>query len=91
MVRWGVGDVVDVVLVVGVGELLRLVVRNFGEDERGETGGCGGGGGGVFGKDGGAVGYAGTVDGRLDSLDGIEGWRLLHTRGAEWSWRMMPS
>ncbi len=49
MVRGGVGDVVDVVLVVGVGELLGLVVGDFGEDEGGEAGGLGGGGGGVFG------------------------------------------
>jgi len=49
VVRGGVGDVVDVVLVVGVGELLGLVVGDFGEDEGGEAGGLGGGGGGVFG------------------------------------------
>ncbi len=45
----GIGDVVDKILVVGVGEFLRGVVRKFGEDEGGQRGGVGGGGGGVFG------------------------------------------
>lgn len=39
----------DVILVVGVGEFLRLVMRYFGEDEGGEAGRGRGGGGGVFG------------------------------------------
>ena len=47
--RGRVGDVVDEVLVVGVGELLWGGVGDFGEDEGGERGGLGGGGGGVFG------------------------------------------
>lgn len=58
MVRRGVGDVVDEVLVVRVGEFLGFVVIDFGEDEGGEGGGLGGGGGGVFGEDGGSVGDA---------------------------------
>ena len=49
MVGGSVGDVVDEVLVVGVGQLLRLGVVDLGEDEGGEGGGLGGGGGGVFG------------------------------------------
>lgn len=44
-----VGDVVDEVLIVGVGQLLGLVVGYLGEDDGGETGGGAGGGGGVFG------------------------------------------
>lgn len=63
VVRGAVGDVVDEVLVVGVGELLRGAVVDFGEDEGGEGGGLGGGRGGVFGEDGGAVGDAGAVRG----------------------------
>lgn len=65
MFRGGVvGDVVDEVLVVGVGEFLGAVaVVDFGEDEGGEGGGLGGGGGGVFGEDGGPVGDAGAVVG----------------------------
>lgn len=59
-----VGDVVDVVLVVGVGELLGFGVVDFGEDEGGEGGGVRGGGGGMFAEDGGAVGDAGAGGGR---------------------------
>ena len=51
----GLGDVVDVVVAVGVGELLRGVVADLGEDEGGEGGGLGGGRGGAFGEDGGVV------------------------------------
>jgi len=60
VVRGGVGDVVDEVLVVRVGEFLGLVVLDFGEDEGGEGGGLGGGGGGVLGEDGDSVGDAGA-------------------------------
>jgi len=63
-----VGDVVDVVLVVGVGEFLGFGVVDLGEDEGGEGGGLRGGGGGVFGEDGGAVGDAGAGGG-----DGLAG------------------
>lgn len=45
----GGGDVVDEVGAVGVGELLGLGVRDFGQDEGGEGGGLRGGGGGVLG------------------------------------------
>lgn len=58
VVRGGVGDVVDEVLVVRVGEFLGFVVLDFGKDEGGEGGSLGGGGGGVFGEDGGSVGDA---------------------------------
>jgi len=58
VVRGGVGDVVDEVLVVRVGQFLGFVVIDFGEDEGGEGGGLGGGGGGVFGEDGGSIGDA---------------------------------
>ena len=53
-----VGDVVDVVLVVGVGELLWRVVGDLREDQRCERGGAGGGGCGVLGEDGCAIGDA---------------------------------
>ena len=43
-----IGDVVDEVLVVGVGQFLRRGVVDFREDEGGEGGGLRGGGGGVF-------------------------------------------
>ena len=49
MVGGSVGNIVDVVLVVGVGQLLGFVVVYLWEDERGEGGCLGGGGGGVFG------------------------------------------
>ena len=49
MLGGGGGDVVDEVGAVGVGELLGLGVRDFGQDEGGEGGGLGGGGGGVHG------------------------------------------
>jgi hypothetical protein len=39
----GFGDVVDLVLAVGVGELLGARVLNLWEDEGGEGGGLGGG------------------------------------------------
>lgn len=39
MVRGGVGDVVDEVLVMRVREFLGFVVLDFGEDEGGERGG----------------------------------------------------
>ena len=61
---WVIGgsicDVVDDVLIVGVGLLLGFGVGVFGEDEGGEGGGLGGGGGGVLGQDGGTIGNAGT-------------------------------
>ena len=62
MIGGGVGDIVDVVLVVNVGELLRFVVGYFGKDEGREAGGAAGGRGGVFSEDGGTVGYAGAVE-----------------------------
>jgi hypothetical protein len=45
----GGGDVVDEVGAVGVGKLLGLGVRDFGQDEGGEGGGLRGGGGSVLG------------------------------------------
>ena len=36
MLGWRLGDVVDLVLAMGVGELLRVGVFDFREDERGE-------------------------------------------------------
>ena len=48
VVRRRICDVVDKVLVVGVGELLGFGVGVFGVEEGGEVGGLGGGGGGVF-------------------------------------------
>ena len=54
----GVGDVVDEILVVGVGELLRRVVGDLGQDDGGEAAGAGGGGDGVLGEDGVFVGDA---------------------------------
>ena len=50
----------DKVLAMGVGEFLRGVVGEFGEDKGGELGGVGGGDGGVFGEDRRAVGDAGA-------------------------------
>jgi len=61
----GGGDVVDEVGAVGVGELLGLGVRDFGQDQGGEGGGLGGGGGGVFGQDCVVVCDAGAVCGML--------------------------
>lgn len=69
------GDVVDVVVTVGVGELLGGVVLDLGQDQRGEGGGLRGGGGGALGEDGAVVRYAGTaVMKRQDSglLEGRE-------------------
>lgn len=43
------GDVVDVVVAVRVGELLWRVVGDLGKDEGGEGGGLGGGGSGALG------------------------------------------
>lgn len=51
----------DEVLLVGIGELLRLVMFDLGKDDGGEGAGAGAGGGSVFGEDGSAVGYAGAV------------------------------
>lgn len=58
-----VGDVVYEETLVGVGELLRLVVADLWEDDRGQGrgGGRGCAWGGVFGENGCAVGDAGTV------------------------------
>lgn len=56
------GDVVDVVVSVRVSELLRGLVRYFGEDEGGEGGGLRRGGGGALGQDGAVVRYAGTEE-----------------------------
>lgn len=55
----GVGDVVDEVLVVGVGKFLGFRVVDFGKDKGGETGCLGGGGGSMFGKDCGVMRDAG--------------------------------
>lgn len=55
MLGGALGDIVDVVVAVGVGEFLRGVVANLGEDEGSERGGLGGGRGGAFGEDGGVV------------------------------------
>ena len=54
------GDVVDVVVVVRVGELLRRRVADLGQDERGERGGLRGGGRSVFAEYGGMVRNART-------------------------------
>lgn len=54
------GDVVDVVVAVGVGEFLRGFVCNFGEDEGSEGGGLRGSRGGALGEDGTVVCYART-------------------------------
>lgn len=62
MLRGRFGDVVDVVVAVGVRELLRGFVCDFGEDERGEGGGLRGGGGGALGKNGAVVCYARTEE-----------------------------
>lgn len=48
------------VVAVGVGELLRRGVVDFGKDEGSEGGGVGGGGGGGLGEDCGVVRYAGA-------------------------------
>lgn len=60
------GNVVDVVVAVGVRELLRGLVCDFGENEGGEGGGLRGGGGGALGKYGAVVCYART--GEVDML-----------------------
>lgn len=49
MLRGCLGDVVDVVVAVGVGEFLRCVVGDLGEDQGGKGGGLGGGRGGALG------------------------------------------
>lgn len=54
------GDVVDVVVAVGVRELLRGFVCDLGENEGREGGGLRGGGGGALRKDGAVVCYART-------------------------------
>lgn len=36
MFRWRFGDIVDLVLAVGVGEFLRVCVLDLGQDEGGE-------------------------------------------------------
>lgn len=57
----GIGDVVDEIVVDGVGEFRRFVVGDFGQNDGGEVGGGGGGCGcaaGVFAEDGGVVGDA---------------------------------
>lgn len=61
----GVAYVVHKVVLVGVGQLLRGVVLNLGQDGGGEGGrGAGrGGGGGVFGQDGRGVRDAGVEEG----------------------------
>ncbi|ROW09700.1 hypothetical protein VMCG_02453 [Cytospora schulzeri] len=84
MLGRGLGDVVDVVVAVGVGELLGRVVLYFGEDERGQGGRLGGGRGGAFGEDGAVVRYARTEDvvhygtssriERQPRLDGVAAW-----------------
>lgn len=60
MLRGGLGDVVDMVVPVRVGQLLGGVVGDLGEDKGGERRGLGGGGGGALGEDGGVVCYAGA-------------------------------
>lgn len=62
--RGGVGDVVDVVCAVGVGEFLGRRVVNLWQNERGERRGCRGGRGRVFGKDCVFVGDARVEQGR---------------------------
>ena len=56
--RGGLGYVVDVVVAVRVGQLLRRVVGYLGEDQRGERGCLRRGGCGALGEDGGVVRYA---------------------------------
>lgn len=58
MLRWGVGDIVYEIVVVGVGQLLRGLVFDFGKYERGEGRGLRGGRSGVFGQDCCVIGYA---------------------------------
>ena len=60
VVRGRVGNVVDLVVAVGVGELLRGAVLDLGEDEGGERRGLGRGRGDALGEDGRAVGDAGA-------------------------------
>lgn len=62
MLRGRLGDVVDVVGAVGVGELLRGRVLDLGEDEGGERRGLRRGRGGAFREDRGVVGYARTKE-----------------------------
>lgn len=88
------GNIVDVVVAVSVGELLRGVVVDLGEDEGGERRGLGGGRGGAFGEDGGMVRYARAVFVSTCSPEGgcvmgEEAARL--TRRAAWpGWRTTP-
>lgn len=60
--RGRLGDVVDLMLAMGVGELLRRRVLDLGEDEGGERRGLRGGGGGTFGENSGMMGNAGAFD-----------------------------
>ena len=60
----------DEILVVGVGQLLRFVVVDFGEDKRGKRRGTGRRGRGVFGQDCSAVGDTGAVSVVLLVLSG---------------------
>ena len=82
----------DVVVAVGVGELLRGGVGDFGQDERGERGGVAGCAAGVLGQEGGVVGYAGAVGGKRLAVGGfssrasrrkVRGGRVELTRGGE--------
>ena len=61
----------DEVLVMGVGQLLRFRVVDFGEDERGKRRGAGRCGRGVFGQDCSAVGDTGAVTVILLVLPGL--------------------
>jgi len=70
------GDVVDVVLPMGVRELLRRLVVDLGEDEGGEGRGLRGGAGRVFGQDGAVMRDAGALatlvtGGDLDRSRGV--------------------
>lgn len=68
MLRGRLGDVVDVVVAVRVGQLLWGVMVDLGEDERREGRGLRGGRGRAFREDGGVVGDARAVIGGLVSL-----------------------
>lgn len=74
-----VGDVVDVVLIMGIGQFLWLVVRYFWEYQRGKTGCLRGGRGGVFSQNSGAISYAGAARSRRE-ISGRRAWKSYRSR-----------
>lgn len=84
MLRGSLGDIVDLVLAVRVGELLRVGVLDLGEDEGGQGRRLRGCRGSALGEDGGVVRDARTRDGQLNCLLAVEKGDELEERSC-WS------